>query len=921
MTIAKTKVTNSRGLKKRPENFFSFVSYTCTILRNAVVLFFRLGIALLFCAGGLGGSTGWALQWNWEWTPDAAETSPEVSLSEFKYGKTWAYTLEIDDAPLWAHTFSIPFLANYHYTDAPPGVSGGTSRPLVGSVGAHVRRIGGNTTFTTWNDMRALAAAGWGASNHSYWHISPQTELQIREDLYWSQVLHGLEGGTGRGTAHFIYPNGWLGYAGTNYIYLKELGFFSAIVQGGAGGHNLYSGGLNLFEFSRYNLDPITTANPTVSLSASPPLGEFVVDFTHHMSQVATDDNYKAWQARLAYIANTFGQGGANNVWSAPSAEVVAYSLARKAATATVTPGRVRLNLPDTAPGASLTLKLTNIPVGSVIPAPPGGLVYRSGTTVWLTTPFLGQQGTTLPTPRLKRVYSGNTAANVNLGATVKIAGIRIRQFGDAVNAFKITLTTPSGAQTYVGPVDLPADWGDYLLYSNIPTGTVAMAPQASAVQISPVVSQLRELEIWAVDENVTTITSWRTACFSSQEIANGLAADSADPDGDGVNNLLEYALGGNPKGPDTNLLPVAQSDASGYLKLVFKRDANKPDLTYTVESSSDPTSTTTWSIVAQSAGGAPTMNNGASSLSETGAGSVKTVTVLDCRPAAAMKQRFMRLKVNYSAPPANQAPSVSAGLDQTAGLAAGANLSGSVTDDGLAPGNAIPTVAWSKISGPGTVTFGQATAAVTTASFSAIGTYVLRLTGSDGVSNVTDDVTVTVTLSGPSTVLKFDFGSSGLLTSGNWNNVTTFTTGSKITNAVNTTGTSTSIGLSITAAFENLTTQGSTSTSGVYPASAMQDSFFVQSATVGKIKLTGLNPSLTYTLTFFASRLTGGTNRVTQYKIGTTTVTLDATDNTTNVVSIANQTPAGDGSIEVEVKNNVGAGYGYLGVLELLTP
>jgi hypothetical protein len=171
--------------------------------------------------------------------------------------------------------------------------------------------------------------------------------------------------------------------------------------------------------------------------------------------------------------------------------------------------------------------------------------------------------------------------------------------------------------------------------------------------------------------------------------------------------------------------------------------------------------------------------------------------------------------------------------------------------------------------------------------------------------------------LSIPNTV-RFDFGSSTLLTSGNWNNVTTFTTGSKITSAVSTTGTATGVGLSVTGAFENLTQAGSTSTTGVYPASAMQDSFFVQSAAVGKVKLTGLTVGTSYNLTFFASRLTGGTSRVTEYKIGTTTVTLDATDNTTNVVSIPNQTPAADGTIEVEDKNNVGAGYGYLGVMEV---
>jgi poly(3-hydroxybutyrate) depolymerase len=263
---------------------------------------------------------------------------------------------------------------------------------------------------------------------------------------------------------------------------------------------------------------------------------------------------------------------------------------------------------------------------------------------------------------------------------------------------------------------------------------------------------------------------------------------------------------------------------------------------------------------------------------------------------------------------PGNHAPVVNAGSDQTITLPASANLSGSVTDDGLAPGSASPTAAWSKISGPGTVTFGNANAAVTTATFSAAGTYVLRLTGSDSVLNTTDDVTVTVNAA-PASV-RFDFGT--VTSSGNWNNVTTSTTGVKISNAVNTTGTATSLGLNVTAAFDGITVAGSTSSSGVYPASAIQDSFFVQAAVVGKVKLTGLTVGTSYSLTFFASRLTGGVDRVTQYKVGTSTVTLDATDNISNVVSLSGLTPAADGTLEVEIKNNVGTGYGYIGVMEV---
>ena len=54
-------------------------------------------------------------------------------------------------------------------------------------------------------------------------------------------------------------------------------------------------------------------------------------------------------------------------------------------------------------------------------------------------------------------------------------------------------------------------------------------------------------------------------------------------------------------------------------------------------------------------------------------------------------------------------------------------------------------TVTWSQDSGPGTVTFGNAHAASTTATFSTDGVYVLRLTANDGALPASDTVRVTV--------------------------------------------------------------------------------------------------------------------------------------------------------------------------------
>ena len=91
---------------------------------------------------------------------------------------------------------------------------------------------------------------------------------------------------------------------------------------------------------------------------------------------------------------------------------------------------------------------------------------------------------------------------------------------------------------------------------------------------------------------------------------------------------------------------------------------------------------------------------------------------------------------------PGNKPPVVNPGLTQTITLPASASLNGAVTDDGLPMSGGL-AVNWSEVSGPGTVTFGDSHAAVTTASFSAVGVYILRLTASDSQLSSSADVTV----------------------------------------------------------------------------------------------------------------------------------------------------------------------------------
>jgi uncharacterized protein YjiK len=109
------------------------------------------------------------------------------------------------------------------------------------------------------------------------------------------------------------------------------------------------------------------------------------------------------------------------------------------------------------------------------------------------------------------------------------------------------------------------------------------------------------------------------------------------------------------------------------------------------------------------------------------------------------------KLCVTYEvSPPVNQSPTVHAGYDQTIVFPASAMLDATVTDDGLPNPPGTVETTWTQVSGPGTVTFGDSSAMDTAASFSAVGTYVVRLTANDGELVANDEVTIIVTDSNP---------------------------------------------------------------------------------------------------------------------------------------------------------------------------
>ena len=148
-----------------------------------------------------------------------------------------------------------------------------------------------------------------------------------------------------------------------------------------------------------------------------------------------------------------------------------------------------------------------------------------------------------------------------------------------------------------------------------------------------------------------TTFAQWQAANFNAQQIAAGLAADNASPSGDGVSNLLKYALGLDPNIPvgGSALVNVTRK-ASNALQLTFTRDAGEKDIDYVVEATGDLSAIATngWTTMAEGDTGAAvtTVNAGASVIEAAVNGTSRVQVTVQAVPPTGGGSLFLRLRI-----------------------------------------------------------------------------------------------------------------------------------------------------------------------------------------------------------------------------------------------------------------------------------
>lgn len=171
-----------------------------------------------------------------------------------------------------------------------------------------------------------------------------------------------------------------------------------------------------------------------------------------------------------------------------------------------------------------------------------------------------------------------------------------------------------------------------------IPAGqasaTVSVIPIADALAqgnrtvIVAIASDFALVRDVAQTANVTLqdkpFDAWRFLNFTNTENTNpSISGETADPDGDDLANLIEYALGFGPKTPNTS--PLTPLDLSGYLAVSVPVNAGATDITWGAQVGGDFSS---WS------------NNVTTSTL------ANIFTARDNIPKSSSDRRFIRLKI-----------------------------------------------------------------------------------------------------------------------------------------------------------------------------------------------------------------------------------------------------------------------------------
>lgn len=204
-------------------------------------------------------------------------------------------------------------------------------------------------------------------------------------------------------------------------------------------------------------------------------------------------------------------------------------------------------------------------------------------------------------------VAPGASAGTLTAAGNVTLTGTYACEL-DGVNADKLAITgdlTLTGSTLAVTTLVGGATQPSYVIatYTGARTGNFV-----TTTGLTGYVVQYDDAnkQVLLVQSSGTGYNAWAT----SKGLTGGDALPDADPDHDGVKNLMEYVINGNPNGSSTAALPTQSYSGANLLFHYLRNDDSKSDTTQTVQWSTNLTSWNDISIPTASAGAVTIVEN-----------------------------------------------------------------------------------------------------------------------------------------------------------------------------------------------------------------------------------------------------------------------------------------------------------------------
>ena len=197
-----------------------------------------------------------------------------------------------------------------------------------------------------------------------------------------------------------------------------------------------------------------------------------------------------------------------------------------------------------------------------------------------------------------------------------------------------------------IAAVNNPTSYSATGLPPGLSLNTVSGLISGIPVQIGTFNAGISASNSWGAGSIIVAFTiqnpldAWKGRNFSASELDDPtISGDTAAPAGDGIPNLLKYALHIDPKTSTPSDLPVPSVMSSGgenYLTITYTQLILAGDIEYITEISTD---LKTWNSGAGYTAPVSVTNNPD--------GVTQTVVVQDLKPLSSSEKRFIRLKIN----------------------------------------------------------------------------------------------------------------------------------------------------------------------------------------------------------------------------------------------------------------------------------